>query len=72
LQAELERHVYGFLNNCGGGGRKTIELWRRRRRRRRRRNFNFAPFNAMPYSTEKCQWFQLEHPFTCRVAGMTG
>ena len=27
---------------------------------------------AMPYSTEKCQRFQFEHPFTCMVAGMTG
>ena len=26
----------------------------------------------MPYSTEKCQRFQFEHPFTCMVAGMTG
>ena len=23
-------------------------------------------------SQEKCQWFQLVHPFTCMVAGMTG
>ena len=35
-------------------------------------NSNLAPFNAMPYSTEKCQRFQFEHPFTCMVAGMTG
>ena len=33
---------------------------------------HFTPFNAMPYSTEKCQRFQFEHPFTCMVAGMTG
>jgi len=26
----------------------------------------------MPYSTEKCQQFQFEHPFICMVAGMTG
>ena len=32
----------------------------------------FTSFNAMPYSTEKCQWFQFEHPFTYMVAGMTG
>ena len=32
----------------------------------------FVPFNAMPFSTEKCQRFQFEHPFTCMVAGMTG
>ena len=35
-------------------------------------NSNLARFNAMPYSTEKCQRFQFEHPFTCMVAGMTG
>ena len=33
---------------------------------------HFTPFNAMPYSTEKSQRFQFEHPFTCMVAGMTG
>ena len=33
---------------------------------------HFTPFNAMHYSTEKCQRFQFEHPFTCMVAGMTG
>ena len=33
---------------------------------------HFTPFNAMPYSTEKCQRFQFEHPFTCMVVGMTG
>ena len=33
---------------------------------------HFTPFNAMSYSTEKCQRFQFEHPFTCMVAGMTG
>ena len=32
----------------------------------------FVPFNAMPFSTEKRQRFQFEHPFTCMVAGMTG
>ena len=32
----------------------------------------FVPFNAMPYSTEKYQRFQFEHPFTCMVAGMIG
>ena len=26
----------------------------------------------MPHSNEKCQRFQLERPFTCIVAGMTG
>ena len=31
---------------------------------------NFAPI--IPMSQEKCQWFQLIHPFTCMVAGMTG
>ena len=30
---------------------------------------NFAPI--IPMSQEKCQWFQLIHPFTCMVAGMT-
>jgi len=33
---------------------------------------HFSPFNGMPYSTEKCQQFQFEHPFACMVAGMTG
>ena len=33
---------------------------------------HFTPFNAMHYSAEKCQRFQLVHPFTCMVAGMTG
>ena len=32
----------------------------------------FTSFNAMSYSTENCQQFQFEHPFTCMVAGMTG
>ena len=32
----------------------------------------FVPFNAMPFSTEKCQRFQFEHPFTCIVARMNG
>ena len=31
---------------------------------------NFAP--VIPMSQEKCQRFQLVHPFTCMVAGMTG
>ena len=31
---------------------------------------NFAP--VIPMSHEKCQRFQLVHPFTCMVAGMTG
>ena len=31
---------------------------------------DFAPY--MPMSQEKCQRFQLVHPFTCMVAGMTG
>ena len=31
---------------------------------------NFAP--VIPMSQEKCQRFQLDHPFTCMVAGMTG
>ena len=29
---------------------------------------HFTPFNAMHYSAERCQRFQLEHPFTCMVA----
>ena len=33
---------------------------------------HFTPFHATHYSTEKCQRFQFEHPFTCMVAGMTG
>ena len=33
-------------------------------------DFNFAP--VIPMSEEKCQRFQLVHPFTCMVAGMTG
>ena len=33
---------------------------------------HFTPFNAMHYSTAKCQRFQFEHPFTCMGAGMTG
>ena len=31
---------------------------------------NFAP--VIPMYQEKCQRFQLVHPFTCMVAGMTG
>ena len=31
---------------------------------------DFTPY--MPMSQEKCQRFQLIHPFTCMVAGMTG
>ena len=31
---------------------------------------NFAP--VIPMSQERCQRFQLVHPFTCMVAGMTG
>ena len=37
---------------------------------RKHSNSNFAPVIAM--SQEKCQRFQLVHPFTCMVAGMTG
>ena len=37
---------------------------------RKRSNSNFAP--VIPMSQEKCQRFQLVHPFTCMVAGMTG
>ena len=33
-------------------------------------NSNFAP--VIPMSQERCQRFQLVHPFTCMVAGMTG
>ena len=33
---------------------------------------HLTPFYATHYSTEKCQRFQFEHPFTCMVAGMTG
>ena len=33
---------------------------------------HFTPFNAMHYPAERCQRFQLVHPFTCMVAGMTG
>ena len=33
-------------------------------------NSNFAPVISM--SQEKCQRFQLVHPFICVVAGMTG
>ena len=33
-------------------------------------NSNFAP--VIPMAQEKCQRFQLVHPFTCMVAGMTG
>ena len=32
--------------------------------------YNFAP--VIPMSQEKCKRFQLVHPFTCMVAGMTG
>ena len=33
----------------------------------------FVPFNAMPYSTEKCQRFQFEHPFRQeRMARLSG
>ena len=31
---------------------------------------NFAP--VIPMSQERCQRFQLVHPFTCMVAGMAG
>ena len=37
---------------------------------RKHSNSNFAPVISM--SQEKCQRFQLVHPFTCMVAGMTG
>ena len=33
---------------------------------------HFTLFYATHYSTEKCQRFHFEHPFTCMVAGMTG
>ena len=33
---------------------------------------HFTPFNATHYPAERCQRFQLVHPFTCMVAGMTG
>ena len=33
---------------------------------------HFTPFYVTHYSTEMCQRFQFEHPFTCMVAGMTG
>ena len=33
-------------------------------------NSNFAP--VIPMAQEKCQRFQLVHPFTCMLAGMTG
>ena len=36
---------------------------------RKHSNSNFAP--VIPVSQEKCQRFQLVHPFTCMVAGMT-
>ena len=36
----------------------------------KRSDSNFAP--VIPMSQEKCQRFQLVHPFTCMVAGMTG
>ena len=37
---------------------------------RKHSNSNFPPVISM--SQEKCQRFQLVHPFTCMVAGMTG
>ena len=37
---------------------------------RKHTNSNFAP--VIPMSQERCQRFQLVHPFTCMVAGMTG
>ena len=37
---------------------------------RKHSNSIFAP--VIPMSQEKCQRFQLVHPFTCMVAGMTG
>lgn len=37
---------------------------------RKHSNSNFAP--VIPMAQEKCQRFQLVHPFTCMVAGMTG
>ena len=33
-------------------------------------NSNFPPVRSM--AQEECQRFQLVHPFTCMVAGMTG
>ena len=35
-----------------------------------KKHSNFAP--VIPISQEKCQRFQLVHPFTCMVAEMTG
>ena len=37
---------------------------------RKHSNSNFAP--VIPMSQERCQRFELVHPFTCMVAGMTG
>ena len=37
---------------------------------RKHSNSNFAL--VIPISQEQCQWFQLVHPFTCMVAGVTG
>ena len=37
---------------------------------RKHSNSNFAP--VIPMSQEKCQRFQLVHPVTCIIAGMTG
>ena len=41
-----------------------------RHKNRKHSNSNFAP--VIPMSQERCQRFQLVHPFTCMVAGMTG
>ena len=37
---------------------------------RKHSNSNYAP--VIPMSQERCQRFQLVHPFTCLVAGMNG
>ena len=37
---------------------------------RKHSNSNFA--SVIPMSQENCQRFQLVHPFTCMVAGMSG
>ena len=37
---------------------------------RKHSDSNFAP--VIPMAQEKCQRFQLVHPFTCIIAGMTG
>ena len=36
------------------------------------RNAGPTPFQTVPISSQKCQRFRLEHPFTSMIAGMTG